>query len=991
MKFRELFSRRKIWIPILIIILVIAVILVVVLINKSHRSPDSGKAAFYDYPANICDSLTELLTEEQKAMSLLYYGNTCDSITELSKMSNVFSGYCYLELNDLDIFKKFSNQKNDKKFIRAINEDLLQSLSNDSLLFVSTDLINTINDSVILNRYYSYQTELLIKNNINALIINLLMPEILDSVTVKLISDRLLIELKILHQNNILSIIKLDDFSGIKNPEYKKQAESLFIRLRDAGICGVIVSKQDQLQIFEDLDFDGIVFLILKNEIIPNENLIRSVDAYIVESESQSYLNDLAGQIKKHNKKENLFLKSSKILRAGLWANQIHQTEDSVSVVFNVKLLESNITEASITVMKNTDNLIPIIDIKQRFHLLIATETNAGEFINSVSKYISNYTISYYDLKSGKSPAIPSSANTLIVLYQTGIADSIPANLRESVAKFNNRKIFINCGKISSELCGIESDAIVQIYNTNSTAFSFAAQLVFGGIGAQGTLAVTLNDSISYGYGIKTAKTRLKYSMPEDAGLNPEILLNIDSIINYAISTGAFPGCQVFIAKSGVVVFDKSYGYHDYSKTNPVKRTDIYDLASLTKICATTLAMMKMVETGKIKLDDKLEEYFKNTEINYGNIKPDTLIFIDTVSIAGKSLFEIKELIQNKDTIHINDTLVQLTQIVYTRTTPLNNIFQVPVRALLVHQSGICPSLPILKYMFYQDSYKEYLSEQKRKNDSLSNDSVSKDVIIVSREEAFDFYFSKRWVKDSAEVKIAENMYLKKRWQDTLYEDVKRLGTFNRDVYQYTDMNMILVQAIIDTVNKKSLDVFVKEEFYKDLGMVNTTFLPLECNIPRNRIAPTENETYWRKQVIHGTVHDPSAAMLGGVSGNAGLFSSASDLGILGQMWLNGGVYGGKRYLNQATIKMFSATQPENHRGLGFDKAAIKNLNAPSAPATTYGHTGFTGCVMWIDPENEIVYVFLSNRLHPNVKNWQILGQKVLQNVHQVVYDAIIQ
>jgi CubicO group peptidase (beta-lactamase class C family) len=131
--------------------------------------------------------------------------------------------------------------------------------------------------------------------------------------------------------------------------------------------------------------------------------------------------------------------------------------------------------------------------------------------------------------------------------------------------------------------------------------------------------------------------------------------------------------------------------------------------------------------------------------------------------------------------------------------------------------------------------------------------------------------------------------------------------------------------------------------------------------------------------------------MLGGMSGNAGLFSTASDLGILGQMWLNGGTYGGRRYLNEGTIKMFSATQPENHRGLGFDKAAARNLNAPSAPASTYGHTGFTGCVMWIDPENEIVYVFLSNRLHPNVKNWQILGQKVLQNVHQVVYDAIIE
>ncbi|MDD3861196.1 MAG: serine hydrolase, partial [Bacteroidales bacterium] len=810
MKFKKLFSRKKIWIPILIAVLAVLAIVVVIYRNKMYSSPESGKAAFFEYPANICDSLTELLSEEQRAYSVLYYGNNFDSITELSKKSDVFSGYFYLELNDLNIFEKFSAQKRDKKFIRVINEDLLQSLSNDSLFFVSTDLINTINDSIILSRYYSYQTNLLINNNINGVIVNLYIPEILDSLTVKLISNRLKIELNILHSNNILSIIKLDDLSGIKNQESKKQATELLSNLSDAGLCGVIITENEQLQMIEGLDFDGIIFLLLKKDEIPEENLIRSVDAFIVNTENQNYLTDLTDKIRRHNKKGNLFLKSSKILRAGLWSNQISELKDSLKEEFNIKLLESNITEASITVLKNSDDLIPVTDIKQRFHILIATEDNASEFINCVAKYTGNYTISYFDLKSGKSPAIPSNAKTLIVLYQSGISDSIPANLRGSLDVFHNQKIFINFGKISSELCGIDSDAIVQIYNTNSTAFSFAAQLVFGGIGAQGTLATRLNDSIFYGYGIKTPKTRLKYSIPEDAGLDPDILLDIDSIINYAISTGAFPGCQVFIAKSGIVVFDKCYGFHDYSRTNPVKRTDLYDLASLTKICATTLAMMKMVETGRIKLDDKLEEYFKNTEIDYGNIEPDTLIFIDTVSIAGKSLFDIQELIQNKDTVHINDTLVQLTEIVYTRTTPLSNIFQVPVRALLVHQSGICPSLPILKYMFYEDSYKEYLTEQKIINDSLNKDSISSVEIKVTREEAFDFYFSKKWIKDSAEVKIAENMYLKKRWQDTLYEDVKRLGTFNRTVYQYTDMNMILVQAIIDTVNKKSLDEFVK-------------------------------------------------------------------------------------------------------------------------------------------------------------------------------------
>lgn len=986
MKFKKLFSRKRIWIPILISVLVIVAIVVIIYRNRIHSSPKSGQAAFYEYPANICDSLTELLSEEQKAYSLLYFGNVNDSLTELSKKADVFSGYFYLELNDLDIIEKFAGQKRDKKFVRVINEDMLQSLSNDSLFFVSTDLINTINDSIILKRYYSYQTELLIKNNINGVIINLNIPEILDSIAVKLISDRLKIELNILHSNNVMSIIKIPNLSGIKNQQTKNQTIKLLTNLKNAGLCGFIISEQEQLKMIEGLDFDGILFLLVNKEKLPDENLIQSVDAFIVNSDNQTYLKDLTKKIRKHNKKERLFLKSSKILRAGLWANQITVAKDSLKEEFNIKLLESNITEASITVLKNSDNLIPITDIKQRFHILIAYETNTGEFINCAAKYISNYTISYFDPKLGKSPAIPSNANILIVLYQSGVTDSIPANLLKSLADFKSQKIFINCGKISTELCGIESDAIVQIYNTNSTAFSFAAQVVFGGIGAQGTIAVRLNDSISYGYGIKTLKTRLKYSMPEDAGLDSEILSNIDSIINYAISTGAFPGCQVFVAKSGIVVFDKCYGYHDYSKTNSVKRTDIYDLASLTKICATTLAMMKMVESGRIRLDEKIGTYFKNTNIDYGKIKPDTVTIIDTVIITGKTNLQIKELVLNKDTVYLNDSMIQRKEIFITKTTPSANIFQVPIRALLVHQSGISPSLPILPYMFYEDSYAKYKKEEAKKLGIADADELT-----FSRQEAWNYYYCNKWVKDSAEVKIADNMYLQNRWRDTLWEDVKRLGTFNRSTYQYTDMNMILTQIIIDTVNKKTIDKFVKEEFYENLGMRNTTFKPLDYRIPTNRIAPTEYEVYWRKQVVHGNVHDPSAAMLGGISGNAGLYSSASDLGILGQMWLNGGTYGGKRYLNESTIKNFTATQPENHRGLGFDKAAARNLNAPSAPASTYGHTGFTGCVMWIDPENEIVYVFLSNRLHPNVKNWQILGQKVLQNVHQVVYDAIIE
>ncbi len=984
MKIKDIFTRKKIWIPILLGILAIATILALFLRNRDHESPKNGNAAFYKYSSTETDSILNLLKAEEKALNLIYISNIEDSLISLNNSESGLPGYFYLELNNREILSKYRDSKENNRFIRGINEQLLTQFSNDSIMYVSPQLLGTINDSIILSRYYKYQTNLLIENNINALICTFDIPETLDTTSFNLIVNKFAIKLGVLHSNKILSFINLESLPANFKDSDKSNLKKLISELSINGLCGIIISDAALFDIIKETEFDGIIVYNLGKEVSPSKEIIEKTDAFLTSKADNTKTADLAKLIKKGNSKENLFLKSSKVLRAGLWANQKSQISDSVTEILNVQLLESNITEASVTVLKNENKLIPLTNTNQKIHLIFATKQNSNEFLYALSKYSINYTISYFDLKSNIKPSISPGSNTLIVVYERESADSVPTALLSCMSGFDKNKIFINFGKIPTGIMDVPASSIVQVYNANKTGFSFSAQLIFGGIAASGTLSTKINDTISYGYGIKTQKTRLKYSLPEDAGLNSEKLKDIDSIVNYAIATGVMPGCQVFVAKNGIVVYDKSFGYLDYSKTNAVDNSDMYDVASLTKICATTLAMMKMVETGKIKLDDKLEKYFKNTKIDYGKIKPDTVTIIDTVNIKGKTLLEIKALVINKDTTYLNDTMLRRKEIFITKTTPSANIFQVPVRALLVHQSGISPSLPILPYIFYEESYSKWKYQE-----DIKAGIVNPEKKKYPKQEAWNYYYSNKWVKDSAEVKIADNMYLQNRWRDTLYEDVKRLGTFNRSTYQYTDMNMILAQTIIDTVNKKSLDRFVKETYYESLGMRNSTFTPLNFNIPKSRIAPTENENNWRRQVIHGTVHDPSAAMLGGISGNAGLFSTASDLGILGQMWLNGGSYGGQFYLNPGTIKMFAATQPENHRGLGFDKAAARNLNAPSAPASTYGHTGFTGCVMWIDPENDIVYVFLSNRLHPNVNNWQILGQKVLQNVHQVIYDAM--
>ncbi len=232
-------------------------------------------------------------------------------------------------------------------------------------------------------------------------------------------------------------------------------------------------------------------------------------------------------------------------------------------------------------------------------------------------------------------------------------------------------------------------------------------------------------------------------------------------------------------------------------------------------------------------------------------------------------------------------------------------------------------------------------------------------------------------------------MYLRKDYFDTLWSDTKQMRVYSKSIYQYSDVNMILLQMAIDSINHRSIDKYLADNFYNSLGLQFLCYKPLDRKIPKSNITPTEIDAYWRRQVLQGNVHDPSAALLGGVAGNAGIFTNANDLGILFQMLLNGGKYGGVSYLNSSTINLFTSKQEEGYRGLGFDKPSKNNIIARSASPRSYGHTGFTGTCVWVDPDSKLVYVFLSNRVYPNAKNWKLNTFQIRQKVHQVVYDAI--
>jgi CubicO group peptidase (beta-lactamase class C family) len=200
---------------------------------------------------------------------------------------------------------------------------------------------------------------------------------------------------------------------------------------------------------------------------------------------------------------------------------------------------------------------------------------------------------------------------------------------------------------------------------------------------------------------------------------------------------------------------------------------------------------------------------------------------------------------------------------------------------------------------------------------------------------------------------------------------------------------MVLIQQAIDSVNRMPINEYLKTEFYAPLGLRHCTFNPLK-SYPLAQIVPTALDLRWRRRLLQGTVHDPLAALFGGVAGNAGLFSNAHDLGVIGQMLLNQGTYGGARFLDTTTITLFTTKQPGLNRGIGFDMpVAGHGIIASGSPVTTYGHTGYTGTCLWIDPENGIVFAFVSNRIHPNPENQKINIFKVRERLHQSIYDEL--
>lgn len=371
----------------------------------------------------------------------------------------------------------------------------------------------------------------------------------------------------------------------------------------------------------------------------------------------------------------------------------------------------------------------------------------------------------------------------------------------------------------------------------------------------------------------------------------------------------ATPGCVVLVARRGKVAFQKAYGYTTYDSTQAVTTDMVYDLASVTKTAATTVALMKLYDQKELLLHRPIGNY------------------LPWLSGSGKE--------------------------------------NITSQGMLLHQAGLVSWIP-----FFRETL----------------DSAGKPLPEIYRSTLGDNFV----------VKVADSMYMRSDWIDTIMHRILTSKVGKQDNYIYSDLDFILLGKVVEAITGVPLDQYVREVFYQPLGLHSLTFRPLAV-MPREIIAPTELEKHFRQQLVHGYVHDPGAAMFGGVAGHAGLFGNAYDLALLYQSLLNMGEINGNQLFEPETVELFTSYNSHiSRRGLGFDKPEKDNAqrNNPyptlSASPATFGHTGFTGTCVWADPEKQLLFVFLSNRVMPNSEPNKLQQMNVRGKIHEVIYNAIL-
>ncbi len=537
------------------------------------------------------------------------------------------------------------------------------------------------------------------------------------------------------------------------------------------------------------------------------------------------------------------------------------------------KRLARTIAEKSITLLKNRSNILPLKPNRfNKISVIAFRETDRADLLSKELPFFKFLkarlpNANYITLNKLSAPKdfkqaykIAKKSDLIIFPVFIGVQSfsgeiTLSKPMKELIRKINLLKtstVVLGMGNpyMISDLPN--TDVYLTSYGLADASQAAIVQALFGENDVLGKLPVTIpKTDYSFGFGKKYSRDRLIFPfMNEDSLYN---FSSLDSLMRSAIRDSVFPGAELVIGKNGKVIYDKTFGRFRYDlNSDSVKKTTLYDLASLTKVVATTSAAMLLYDRGKLKLEDKAVKYLPQFNNN------------------GKG--------------------------------------EITIKNLLLHNSG----LPAGKRF--------YLKSKTRKE-------------VLNR---------------------IMNMKL-----------LSKPG----EKYRYSDIGMIVLQQVIEKITGTSIDKFISENLFSKIGMSRTMFNPPDSL--KYECAPTETDTYWRMKTVQGEVHDETASLLNGVSGNAGLFSTAEDLAKFAQLLLDKGEYDGRQIFKRETVRLFTTKHSESGRAYGWDTKSPTGYTSAGKlfSLNSFGHTGFTGTSIWVDKERKLFVILLSNRVYPTRKN----------------------
>ena len=604
-----------------------------------------------------------------------------------------------------------------------------------------------------------------------------------------------------------------------------------------------------------------------------------------------------------------------------------------------VQQLIDRLEKASVTVVSNDGGILPMdVDQKKTVILHIGKASEGKEFDHSMGKYMKidrvqahPDSISSISTRLGKYEKVIVAIHTEKYAAYQSMLTTLSSRLPLVYVYFTPMKHIYQKSHSWKKAA-----AVVLGHSGSVTVQNFVAEVLMGREKATGSLPVEVKGYRKPGEGIVLDLKETKIYRPEDYGMDAATLSKIDDIALEGIKAKAYPGCQILILKDGVPVYDKCFGTFTYGGLDKVTNESIYDIASLTKTSATLLAVMKLYDKGKFGLTDPISKYVP--------------------ALQGSP----------KGRITIED--------------------------LLLHQSGLPGSWPFYREAINDSSYTGAFF--KARIDANHHLQVDSRLFVVD-----DFKYKVEYMSSSFSeaypLQVSDELFVSDSLPKRILQMIASDKIPLRDRrYRYSCLNFVLLKEMVEQLSGLPMNEYLEQEFYAPMGMKHTLYRPL-TRFQTEQIVPTIQKDYLRgRKELRGHVHDEIAAFMGGVSGNAGLFSTAHDIAKVYQMLAEMGQYDGKRYLSQETCRFFMNHKSRiSRRALGFDRpdsAPGKGPCADEAPAEVVGHTGFTGTCAWADPKNGLVFVFLSNRVYPRPFDHKaLMTLKIRPRIQQVMYQAL--